>query len=346
MIWRGLFTAFLTISAFCNAPLKAQEANEARARFTQEAPQKWAEYQRIGMKLQGKKIGRATIVDRGKVIGQSTSEEEIKISGANALIARDCSGRQLRGNKERPIRFSEVYGTNSKYAFYLSRDDASKDWLLSRLEMSPNKVITQDGKSVFDHVFYQVGSHFRLVQSNLWDLFAEKGFVVTEAANVSHGDQSLVRIDFTLERTRKGGKDSEQGWMLLDPNHYWCVLEYETKMKSSDSGSKAIVHVQNKIWSGSGSLPILKRTSAKLESFGPDGPDGSRDLVDELDLHQVSVPEYEFTLSAFGMPEPQGVTWDYGPPYYLWFAGAAIVALALSFYFRRKAAQRVVGRPA
>lgn len=51
-------------------------------------------------------------------------------------------------------------------------------------------------------------------------------------------------------------------------------------------------------------------------------------------------PESEFTLSAFGLPEPPGIEWKKPFPWYLVFAGIGIVCLGI-FFFLRSRAQRL-----
>lgn len=50
--------------------------------------------------------------------------------------------------------------------------------------------------------------------------------------------------------------------------------------------------------------------------------------------------EAEFTLSAFGMPEPVGVVWDKPTPRYVWFLVAAGVFIAIAVGFRLLARRR------
>jgi hypothetical protein len=51
------------------------------------------------------------------------------------------------------------------------------------------------------------------------------------------------------------------------------------------------------------------------------------------------LPESDFTLSAFGFPEPEGVVWNRPQGWYLWIAlcafGALAVALLVRFWRRR-----------
>src|SRR5205823_11429877 len=58
-----------------------------------------------------------------------------------------------------------------------------------------------------------------------------------------------------------------------------------------------------------------------------------------------NVAEMAFTLSAFGLPEPEGVVWDRGSNlrYYLFATGA--VCLAGALYWRKRKHQARAARP-
>jgi hypothetical protein len=56
--------------------------------------------------------------------------------------------------------------------------------------------------------------------------------------------------------------------------------------------------------------------------------------------HHAPFPESDFTLSAFGLPEPYGVVWKKPIPWYLWFIGIALVFLTLGWFFRRRVQRR------
>jgi len=48
----------------------------------------------------------------------------------------------------------------------------------------------------------------------------------------------------------------------------------------------------------------------------------------------IDPPEREFSLSAFGLPEPVGVVWEKRTPVYVWLLVAAGVLLTLGIFFR------------
>jgi hypothetical protein len=62
----------------------------------------------------------------------------------------------------------------------------------------------------------------------------------------------------------------------------------------------------------------------------------------ELTISTRDLPESDFTLSAFGFPEPPGVEWKRPFPYYLVAAGVGTLCLG-AFFFRARARRAAVG---
>ena len=84
-------------------------------------------------------------------------------------------------------------------------------------------------------------------------------------------------------------------------------------------------------------FPVLKQLETRTKY--PKNPEKTR-LVSSTDITEFTphkpFPESDFTLSAFGLPEPYGVVWKTGPPWYLWCILGAVVFLGLGWYFRRR----------
>jgi hypothetical protein len=58
----------------------------------------------------------------------------------------------------------------------------------------------------------------------------------------------------------------------------------------------------------------------------------------DFDVSEQEPSPAEFTLSAFGLPEPREFTPPPSPPrYYLWIAGIAVALAIAAFLFRRMA---------
>ncbi len=69
--------------------------------------------------------------------------------------------------------------------------------------------------------------------------------------------------------------------------------------------------------------------------------------VTEFEHLQAPLPETDFRLTAFGLPEPMGVTWQQQPRYWLWLlvaAGACAVIAALLMWLRQRRLPAVTPR--
>jgi hypothetical protein len=112
-------------------------------------------------------------------------------------------------------------------------------------------------------------------------------------------------------------------------------------MQSQDGKNAAIQREERYIYGTTGgqTFPALER----LEVWRT-APKSYREIDTEItDLdHHKPFPESDFTLSAFGLPEPYGVVWKKPIPWYLWFIGSGVSFLALGWYFRRRIQRRSV----
>lgn len=88
-------------------------------------------------------------------------------------------------------------------------------------------------------------------------------------------------------------------------------------------------------------LPPLKRVEMWTRNSK------GRMLTSATDITEFAAhkpfPESDFTLTAFGLPEPYGVVWKKPIPWYLWFIGAGLVLLALGWFFKRRIQRRSLG---
>lgn len=91
-------------------------------------------------------------------------------------------------------------------------------------------------------------------------------------------------------------------------------------------------------------FPALKRCEEWLKDPGNPAKAKLSSVTDITEFeHHVPYPDSDFTLTAFGLPEPYGVVWKKGPPWYLWFAVLAVAFLSLGWYLRRRVQRREAG---
>jgi hypothetical protein len=149
----------------------------------------------------------------------------------------------------------------------------------------------------------------------------------------------LVRVSFSYERRKHPSEQDTStytGWMQLDPEMFWCILKAEMEYVVNGK-PRSTLKFEHEVSKGTGNLPIIKRSTG--ENRPRTGELSSiRKGATEFSLHESDgAPESEFFLSSFGLPEPQGITLDARPRYYLWLLGAAVALLSIAFFWRRVA---------
>jgi hypothetical protein len=293
-----------------------------RERFETEAPGKWASYETLASRLQGKvsitKIDRAA---GGRVLDRK--EWELKQRPPCALYV---------SQNHEPARDGKAVVANSSYAFILGRISPNSPWVLTNLQTDIKDGVTVDTPAPNDRVLRAVCHHLTIFNRFIPDLVKQQEFHLGNIAVESHGGEGLVKVEFDYRPKDTQNNPIRSGWMLLDPEHYWTLREYKVRAEWPDANGTIAANVACTI--DDTGFPILKRynrhhiaTSSKVD----------HEYLYDYDLAaEKRVPEHEFTLSAFGLPEPEGVRRLHA---FLWVTGAGALCLALSIVLRR-----VVGR--
>jgi hypothetical protein len=311
---------------------RGQEADTAKRRFINEAPPKWEDYRSFEQRLQGTytQTSKMTDLKTSKSTGGGEGHFQIKQNAACVLshALKDDEGPAI------------VVASNTKYSFQLRYVEDKAGWLLSGLDLEGQTAgVLPAGWTVR-----------RTVNRNLWidgifddrvsDWLKEGIFQVVNAATLAKGGKELVRISFERAPPKDIKVPAMKGSLVLDPNLHWCIVEQELFQTQATGPQHVLVTKEYKATPNG--YPIIARTRrhAKIEGVY------IADATWEFDLHESAPEDHEFTLSAFGMPEPEGITWDRGPRYYLWFGITGVVALGLAVWFRRLARKRAAARPA
>ena len=301
-----LSIAFALLAPFA---LRAGEAESLKARFATEAPLAWKEYQVYAERLQG------VIETVGPVEGKEQERHRFECkSNMNCYVGIT---QQLL-----PKPRGWVHAYNSSYGFTLHRNTSDGPWILDKLKMGPK-----------DEEFWKPGATtlrstcIRISIGDLDEVVRLPKFRVVGANKVSRGKAELCQIDYETH----GGEG--KGTLLLDPNRFWILHAYT--IHSKDSGGSVINRAEIEFRDPLAKYPIPKRLIAASEVTPLKGSKFHAESVREFDLNEVSrLPsDEEFTLSAFGLPEP-GRSAPKRTPWYLWLAGAAALCALIAFGFR------------
>jgi hypothetical protein len=321
-IWAGIVDA---------SSAAAQDTRSLRSRLLTEAPQEWGRYREFVKTLQGTARG-----ERQELTGEKPvtwrSRSEWKKAGGSSVEEHETLGSGTY--------WGEVKGQNPQYHFVLSRQRAAQAWVIKGLTSNtagpPDQKDSPDdlvpGLSLFGPVL-------------LPDVVQSPGFTLTSVTSERAGGNELVRMAFLLAPEDK--VLLRGGWVLLDPDRDWVIRKGELQLVDEARAQHGKYTIQYDYKDGSGRHPII--TKAVNRYLGEDerssGINHEERFQWEVDEHR-SVPAREFSLSAYGLPEPF-LTAPVRPRWHLWATGAAISCLLLGAFLRRLArgATRAVRQP-
>lgn len=332
---RQLVTLFISICAVlmhfpsCNQSYGGI-GDSLRERFFSEAPKKWQEYRSHTARFQGSV--RDTTVDLKA--GRKVTEEMICAFKQNRSAGCTLvSGRKIH----RTASMEDLYALNLQYEFQLGRRDPQLGWAMAGVER------IQDGKSLSSDCMSNSALDYwpqhALLFIHTYDLLPhlieQPEFDVKSVVLVSEDSRQYARVDFDY-RPQKSGPDVSPlrtGWVLLDPERFWVIVKYEVQLEVPDSFKGSIVGSME--YEKGNAVPIPKKGTQRHKRIHSDGETTDQEVTYEFHMTEADVPESEFFLSAFGLPEP----FDVRQPrrWYLWAALAAVPCLALAIFLHRRA---------
>jgi hypothetical protein len=183
-----------------------------------------------------------------------------------------------------------------------------------------------------------------LLGERLSDLIRRDTFRVLDISAVERGSAKLVRISFDNAHpidTQPASK-VQGGTFECDPAQHWFVVSAE--VQTVVEGAKSIL--ENDVTTVDGSFPVPRRSVRTDKGTRPGDTQPINNILSfDFDVRTpANLPkEVEFTLSAFGFPEPV-----YGRrliPTYLWIALAGIVCVGVGFLLRRLSKRPTVLAP-
>lgn len=303
--------------------VRADDQTPLARRFVKEAPPAWKSQQQFWLTLDS--------VSRYETRVRDAGGKWVVRRGTGAM--KHCNGNMLDewGETEAGVYRGSVVCENSEYHFHLLRHGDGKPWVI--------RDVKKRSAEADEYWAYRVEFCKELAVAQaappLPNVFHSRGFRCVRA-DPEPGGRGYVRVTFTNvpETTPVSNDRVKGGWVVLDPARYWVIVESEVELdlgeKSKVEGFDKYAVVNEYHKESSGGHPILAK-SLMTGKFWKKGK-----LWQEAEYHSTfesrerpSIPESEFTLSAYGLPEPHGAR-PKKTRWYLWLGGGAIACLALA----------------
>jgi hypothetical protein len=223
-----------------------------------------------------------------------------------------------------------VSARNSEYSFALKKVSPEQSWIVSNLGGPRENEPIRDQRDALPLTSLRVGNKL------LPQWYREAGFIVKSVDEVERDSQRLVMITFEFSDSQPGTKRYwiRGGTLLLNPGRLWAIEELEYDARSA-GGHEERWSSKMTYRPGAAELPVLESVISEGTSSADPGGQVKRVLAFQRFEHR-KVPESEFMLSAFGLPELNRPSiWTLARTWFVLVgAGAACIAAALILRYR------------
>jgi hypothetical protein len=313
-----------------------QETNhedDLKNQFQQEAPKRWEEYAQKVAQFQGRFSFQLT-QELKKLKAKDVWELKKGNRGRELLLLTS----EWTSEDKPPRKTFEVYGLNPRYGFVLRRESPSSPWLLIGLAGPQADSLSEFKSKHFDKVVDSyVNDLVRVHRDRLIDIVQQPEFRVIRTRRVQRLGEELAEVTFDCPREVKArGNPVQGGTLVLDPRRFWCIRSYDVRTKTASGRGHLKFQVVN--WEEVDGLPVPRHAVLHTESTN-DGHKNKQKWQFEYDLSVPDrlSPDGDFTLSAFGLPEPEGLGRGRGIRWYLWAGVLGVVCLSLAVLLRWRA---------
>ncbi|MBI3837624.1 MAG: hypothetical protein HY288_06790 [Planctomycetia bacterium] len=330
------------VALFCSASVitaSTTSANDAalRARFLDEAPKAWSKI------IELSKHADVEVIDRRHYFEE---QEEMEVS-SKSRISGDNFLSEAKSIKVEPPRDSfnagqeQVECVNSKYGFAIRKTRPDGPWqiqsLSNDLEDIKGWLLRKVGVTVNPLFAVYVRDKF------LPDWIRDPGFKVTGVESAHRASGELVVVHFETDRPPAAKKDQKpishwmrSGDLFLNPERLWAIEEYQIQAVWLPKEQAQTYTRKSEFGPSAEGYPIMRRSKDTGAWGTTKQPKFARDWdFTRFEIHNI--PESEFRLPAFGLPE-------LGPPSLfvqgrLWMAlvGLGILCIVIAILIRQRA---------
>jgi hypothetical protein len=345
---RGFPRVCLLAFAVCTATsfalrhrLAVCQDTNLRERFREEAPGAWSEYRSFLGRLQGSHRLQVVSHKDNEVI----NDYYMDYKQADGCFSWNYREQPKSGEAAGP---EDVAVINPSYAFEVTRSTTDSQWALAELSLRRGERLPPKIGVMIEIAKRRLDVALSVCQVPLPDIVKSPTFTLRGVSLVERGDEELVRVEYEYQQPRMangkidGNRPGGGGWVLLDPQRHWIVREFDVAAvwrdgKDGPASKGRVTGIYQTVDAPQG-FPIVKRYAEHRMASETGEPPFIADIeeVQDYGLHyDANVPPSEFTVSAFGLPEPSS---DARPrtPFWLGILGVACIVIAVLLLLRKK----------
>lgn len=295
-------------------------ADASVADFLSQAKENWIRYRDLAGSFQGSRVVTIEEPPGGRITSKQSS---VMRQLGPERTSEVTSGLDPDDTKEHAVVRNEFY------LFELERRSANDPWSVKGFHQrepgAPPLSEEVAGDPRYAHSVKIPTTGLRLYNKSLVDLIDEPGFVLKAVENREPG---IVRVTFEYEGALPNFP-LKQGWVDLDRDHFFVIREYSSEAQWPE-GPGTIRGACEYTIEPDGFPAITHATIVQQETAEGREARGMGYSID-FDLSRtIPVSKADFTLSAFGLPEPPGPQRKFLPTSVFFWTAALILVGVLS----------------
>jgi hypothetical protein len=281
--------------ALSNACFAFDGESNLRERLRTEAPQAWDTLAENLLHSEGDGTRTETVTDSGKVAESKTTRIAFRLAGPAVRI--EATGAET-GNQA-------VFCMNSRYGFQLNRDAESQPFVIrstrprTREDASTAKFgIAGFGFEEFDVGLLQfLGAPWIVDGRPLSSMICRTDSKIQSITPVEYEGRDCVDVRFSYFPSDENENEFTDATVILDPAKKWSVQKYEC------TTSWGKVSGEVKYDAADGDWPVPQHVTQRMEGTTEKSTYVNAVTFEFNTIQRRNVPDSEFTLSAFDLPE-------------------------------------------
>jgi hypothetical protein len=161
-------------------------------------------------------------------------------------------------------------------------------------------------------------------------------FKIHRVSSLQSASGDLVRVEYEytyVEPRRHRDEHLYDGYLICDPVNKWALKEYGGTLNSRVNNSVSVHQVVVEWGDSIAGIPFPKTITRR--STYPDDVGSESEGISEIMVINEEVPQEEFYLSHYGLPEPNFSRGWFGPWVWYLLGGAACVTTGAVLLKRR-----------